>query len=178
MQIDTTHLIPLSIPVPPDPLLEQALGYNRQARFFATWWQPEGDEAMFSDGIVSGTGLWIGYLAYVQHDRVFAGLAHYDLGGSDRPAKHWLVIDRQERKAYIAWPAEAREFLAHQWPQRVVSLDIPEMEQLIQTINRWLAENSRATVGDALAWMEVNQQAVDALLAWLNEPGDNGRSSA
>src|SRR5512133_3103442 len=108
---------PLTIPVPPDPLLEQALGYTGQARFFATWWEPCGDEAMVSDGRTTATGEWQGFLAYVQHPIIYPALYRVDLGSSETEAKAWLGIDRQERKACIAKPKDARAFLAQQWPQ-------------------------------------------------------------
>ena len=169
MKTNTTNLIPLAIPVPPDPLLEKALGYTRQARFFATWWQPEGDEAMVSDGAVTATGQWMGYLAYVQHPRVHPALGNYELGGSDGSAEFWLVIDREERKAFVARPREAQKFLAGQWPEAAVSLKPEQMNALMEALDRWLAESHNATVGEVLEWMEANQKAVEALKNWLND---------
>ena len=76
-------LISLPIPVPPSPLLERAVGYQREqeARFLALWWEPCGDEVMVSDGYISFTGHWPGYLTYVQHPRIYPHLA----------ATTWLV---------------------------------------------------------------------------------------
>ncbi|NMC84435.1 MAG: hypothetical protein GYA58_04030 [Anaerolineaceae bacterium] len=169
MEINTANLIPLSVPVPPVPLLEEALGYTRKARFFATWWQPEGDEAMVSDGIVTATGQWIGYLAYIEHPRIYSELCRYELGASDCPAQFRLVIDRVERKGYVARPADAQKFLARQWPEEATTLNPAQMDQLLEALDRWLAEDRQATIGDVLAWMEANQNAVAALQAWLNE---------
>ena len=168
MDTNTAGLIPVSIPVPPEPLLEQALGYTRQARYFATWWQPEGDEAMVSDGILTATGQWTGYLAYVEHGQIYPKLAPYDLGSSDGPAAYWLVIDRQARQAYVARPAAAQKFLAAQWPEEAIALNPVQVDQLLDALDRWLAEERQATVGEVLAWMEANQKAVAALEAWLN----------
>jgi hypothetical protein len=169
METNAANLNPLSIPVPPVPLLEEALGYTRKARFFATWWQPEGDEAMVSDGIVTATGEWVGYLAYVEHPRIDPELSRYELGASDCPAQFWLVIDRVECKAYVARPADAQKFLAGQWPEEAITLNPAQMDQLLEALDRWLVEDRQATVGDVLAWMEANQKAVAALQAWLNE---------
>ncbi len=79
-----TKLIPLDIPVPPAPILEQALGYPDEngARFLALWWDPAGDEAMISDGAVTATGIWAGYLAYIHHKSVYPSLSSYILGAS------------------------------------------------------------------------------------------------
>jgi len=176
METKMENLIPLAIPVPPDPLLEQAVGYTRKARFFATWWQPEGDEAMVSDGIVTATGQWMGYLAYVEHSRVYPGLMTYELGASDCSAEFWLVIDREERKAFVARPWEAQKFLASQWPETSISLKPEQMDELIAALDRWLSEDRNATVGDVLEWMEANRKAVEALQDWLNEPEKTTRS--
>ena len=50
----------LAIPVPPEPILEQAVGYrnDRNAHYLALWWEPCGDEAMVSDGFITFTGHW------------------------------------------------------------------------------------------------------------------------
>ena len=75
----------LKIPVPPAPILEQAVGYRnaRDARFLALWWEPCGDEAMVSDGFETFTGNWRGYQAYVLHKSVISQLKAYNLGSSD-----------------------------------------------------------------------------------------------
>ena len=159
----------LSIPVPPDPLLEQALGYTGQARFFATWWEPCGDEAMVSDGRTTATGEWQGFLAYVQHPIIYPALYRIDLGSSETEAKAWLVIDRLERKAWIARPGEARAFLAQQWPQSEQILHIEDLDQLLGLMINQFQQIDTVTVQDVMHWMENTQKAVAALTAWLNE---------
>lgn len=55
--------IRIDAPVPPEPILENAVGYHNQrgARHIALWWEPAGDEVMVSDGFVTFTGHWPGY---------------------------------------------------------------------------------------------------------------------
>ena len=159
----------LSIPVPPDPLLEQALGYNGQARFFAAWWEPCGDAAMVSDGRTTATGEWQGFLAYVQHPIIYPTLYRVDLGSSETEAKAWLVIDRQERKAWIAKPQDARAFLSGQWPQGEQVLHVESMDQLLALVIDRFQQIETVTVQDVMHWMENTQKAVAALTAWLNE---------
>jgi hypothetical protein len=71
-------LNPMDIPVPPAPILERAVGYqnNRDARYLALWWELAGDEAMVSDGLVTFTGHWAGYL--VDCKSCFDGLAFFN----------------------------------------------------------------------------------------------------
>ncbi len=159
----------LSIPVPPEPLLEQALGYTGQARFFAAWWEPCGDEAMVSDGCTTATGEWQGFLAYVQHPIIYPALVHFDLGSSETEAQAWLVIDRQERKAWIAKPKDARAFLSQQWPQSEQVLHIQDLDQLLELVVDRFQQMDTVTVQDIMHWMENTQKAVAALTAWLNE---------
>ena len=63
---------PLNIPVPPEPILEQAVGFqnDRNVRYLALWWEPAGDEAMLSDGFVTFTGHWPGYMAFIHHKSI------------------------------------------------------------------------------------------------------------
>jgi hypothetical protein len=93
------QMIQLKIPVPPAPLLEQAVGYRnyRNTHYLALWWEPCGDEVMVSDGLVTFTGLWPGYLAYVQHKSVHPLLTEFNLGSSENPADYHLIIDLVER---------------------------------------------------------------------------------
>ena len=89
------HFLPLSIPVPPAPILERAVGYQneRNARYLALWWEPCGDEVMVADGYVSFTGHWSGYLAFIQHRRIYPLLVGLNLGSSEEAADYHLVID-------------------------------------------------------------------------------------
>jgi hypothetical protein len=88
-------MIELKIPVPPAPILERAVGYTRDAsaRYLALWWTSLGDEVMVSDGFVTFTGNWQGYLAYVHHLRIHPTLRRFPLGSSEEEARVRLVMD-------------------------------------------------------------------------------------
>ncbi len=178
------EMIQLALPVPPSPLLERAVGYQntRNARFLALWWEPAGDEAMVSDGFVTFTGDWPGYLAYVQHKSVYPHLALYNLGSSDEPAEYHLLVDLLERKAYIAKSREAEKALAQQWGQgspqdepAVSSME--EFEELLQSfVEQIQAIPSMDEVGKR---MEEDRQAVETLVHWLDDHAEtriNGSS--
>lgn len=62
-------LTQLPIGAGPAGLLEQAIGYSGQARFWATWWG-SGDEAYYADGNVEATGDWMGYQAFTDHPAI------------------------------------------------------------------------------------------------------------
>jgi len=159
----------LKVPVP--PMLEKAIGYHGEARFVSFHWTPGGDEADYDDGQRAGTGEWQGYLAYIQHPTVHPLLAHYDLGSSDSEAHHSLILDRQERKLYVASVKEARKFLAQQWPER---------ETIRMTKEEWTAYVAKALKNVQRRHEEIDMEEihkrieeqyalVEALQTWLNK---------
>jgi hypothetical protein len=107
-------LTPVNIPVP--PMLASAIGYKGEARFASFQWTPYGDVAEYSDGRMSATGNWQGFLAYIQHPAVSPPLEKYDLGSSESEAKYALILDREEFEVFIAPVREAEDFLKEQWP--------------------------------------------------------------
>lgn len=136
-------LTSLQVPVPPQ--LEQALGYDGDARYVAFYWEPAGDEVRYDDGQVGGDGEWWAWLDFTGHPAVAphlllpcprrhgagttnqlenepcdfcdgTGRLPLNLGNSDEEADHWLILDRQEGKLYTAPAAVARRFLQQQWP--------------------------------------------------------------
>ena len=180
-----TQLIPIPIPVPPAPLLERAVGYtnDRAARYFALWWacartagpgEPCGDEAMVSDGFVTFTGHWPGYLAYIQHRHVFHHLAACPLGSSDEPARMKLIIDLRERKGMVALVREADRFLAAQWqpegiPERTLVLNPGDLETLVEL---YFQQHPAPTIEEVTRRMEEDHRNVEALRCWLDALGD------
>ena len=167
------QMTPLPISVPPVPLLERAVGYSneRHARFLALWWEPCGDEAMVSDGFVTFTGHWPGYLAFVQHPAVASHLAGYDLGSSEAPAIHRLLIDLQERTAFIATGAEVERFLANQWAHEQSSQPTTLfVEDLDVLLKEWTeSKQDLPTMEEVMRRMEEDQKAVQTLHTWLDD---------
>jgi hypothetical protein len=162
---ELNRLIHLRAPVP--PLLAKALGYKGNARYISFKWTPIGDEVDYSDGRESATGNRQAFLAYIQHPAVNLFFEGYDLGSSQREAKHALLLDRAQHEIYIAPVREVEEFLKWRWPQLSPSrmhqeenmakiaialkrrnprdIDIEEIQQriqeqhvLIETMLRWL----------------------------------------
>jgi hypothetical protein len=167
------QMIRLPIPVPPDPILEHAVGYQneRNAHYFALWWEPCGDEAMVSDGYITFTGHWPGYLAFVQHERVHPHLAAYNLGSSEDPAKHRLVINLLDRQAYAMSARDAEQLLDGQW-QPAKTKGSPRaisMEDLEAMLSGFIEQTQATPTMDELSrQMENDHQAVIALQNWLD----------
>jgi len=190
-----------ALPIPVPPQFEEALGYEGDARWVGFYWEPAGDEAMYDDGQASGDTNWTGYLAYVDHPAVAphlmrpcwqcrgrgttndlenepcencygAGVLPLNLGSSDFEADCWLVVDRQERRAYVAPVGVAEAFLLGQWPE------LPQIDltpgQWAEMIQRLQEELGRAlTQGPILDDIEdmirQQQEAVGKMTAWLDE---------
>jgi hypothetical protein len=176
----------LSVPVP--PMLEEAFGYppgralrpeETQPRFVAFYWTEGGDEASYSDGRRSGTGMLNNeaYLAFVCHPGVEPHLADYNLGASDAEASHWFVLDREERHLYVALAPAAERFLQRQWgdpPQKSAPLrvkDSAELEQLVANalnMHSWTEVTSVGSTADAMRALQEERQRTQDLQAWLN----------
>src|SRR5262245_17653643 len=124
-------MLRLSTPAPPQ--LEEALGYEGEARFVAFHWSPYGDEADFDDGVSSGTGNWDGLLALVDHPAVARHLGEYrfTLGSSDAEATNWLLLDRQERSLQVLSEREARQVLREQWREQAIRFGPPPAEESV-----------------------------------------------
>jgi hypothetical protein len=114
----------VKIPIPAPPELEEALGYEGEARLVAFRWSPVGDEADFDDGRNSGTGNWDGFLALVDHPAVRPHLGDFRhrLGSSDEEATHWLLLDREDRTLQVLVARDAGRLLREQWQDGKVSL--------------------------------------------------------
>jgi hypothetical protein len=159
----------IDIPVPPEPILENSVGYwnERGARYLALWWEPAGDEVMVSDGFVTFTGNWAGYLAYVHHPKVFPHLANQPLGSSDEPARVCLVIDLQDRRAFIVPIREAEKSLVEQWqsePHQVPIISLDDLERWLETV---VGSLTAPTMKDVFRRMKTDRQHVAALQDWL-----------
>lgn len=175
------QMLQLNIPVPPAPLLEQALGYlnYRNARFLALWWEPCGDEVMVSDGLVTYTGLWSGYLAYVQHSVIHPHLVTYNLGSSDRPADHHLLIDLADRQAFIGTGEATDKLLTTQWQKEAIGDFQPaEQENFIsltpQNLEKWIADMGQQlkhfpSMSELISQIAEDEKCVASLEQWLDE---------
>ena len=82
------------LPLPCPPQLIELSGYTGGARLVALWWSPFGDELMISDGTLTETGRWRGWLCFCGHPLARLFLEPYRLGDSDDEGEHRLLVDR------------------------------------------------------------------------------------
>lgn len=167
------HFLLLPISVPPAPLLERAVGYQneRNARYLALWWEPCGDEVMVSDGYVSFTGHWPGYLAFIQHSRIYPQLIGLNLGSSEENADYHLVIDLVERKAYVAPNRDADRLLSSQWQtgERPALPELHSLADLEALLTTFMEMHSVSiTQEELMQRLEEDRKAVQDLMNWLN----------
>ncbi len=166
-------ITPLSIPVPPAPLLEDAVGYRSRnpARYIALWWTPLGDEALLADGLFSGDVSFQGYLAYVQHNTIWPSLHKYNLGSSEDMPEYCLLVDLQERRAFAAPLADGCHFLASQWSTSAipeVDLTTVNLDNLIALIENDFHETPQQSFDEIAEVMRREQEAIGKMVAWLD----------
>ena len=91
-------------------------------RFVSLWWESAGDELAWSDSVHGGAGqlqhwAWLDYLHGHHHVGPISGwlIEHeINLGNSDEPATHTLVVDADASMAYVAPIAVARRIVRTQ----------------------------------------------------------------
>jgi hypothetical protein len=101
--------------------LVELSGYDGAGRLVAMWWTPLGDELMFSDGTITATGDYRGWLAFCAHPLTRLFLNPYQLGSSEHEAEHWLLVHRHLATLDIGLAHDVRALLATQ-PSEVHAL--------------------------------------------------------
>lgn len=160
-------LTQLDMIVPPNPVLEEALGYtpSNPARYVAFYWEPAGDEAMFHDGLFSTDCNWSAYLMWTYIPINERALLPYHLGSSETVAKHWLLLDRETRQAYVGTPDQIQPVLHQQWPAVELHEDdiVAIYERYLESIDRLKALDSKDLVIQVEARMQRDRQALRRL---------------
>ena len=161
-------MTPLAIPVPPQ--LEAVVGYTGDARWISLCWTCLGDTVMYSDGTSSGTGHGWGYLGYVRHHAVAPVLRGLDLGSSEQDGTQRLLIDRDERRAYLADAVEARAFLRQLWPpEEPVELTTEQWQEVVEEIRQRMLSRPLPSMSDLMQQMRDHSALVAEMLRSLDE---------
>ena len=95
-----------------------AFGYSGGRRLVALFWEPSGDEACYDDGVSYACGCcdnWL-YLAFIRQPQVRKWLDRHgiNLGSSDEPAEHWLIVDALTGDLFAALEREAHAIVRSQ----------------------------------------------------------------
>jgi hypothetical protein len=90
--------------------MDQKLGYPGRERFVVFYYEPRGEEVIWRDGISYGfaTGAWS---AFKDELAPVAELYGVEVGGETAPARHVLLVDRADHRAYFVERVEALQFL-------------------------------------------------------------------
>jgi hypothetical protein len=102
------------LPLPCPPQLIELSGYTGGARLVALWWSPFGDELMISDGALTETGRWRGWLCFSQHPLARLFLEPYRLGDSEDEGEHRLLLDRYLGTLEVGLARDVEQLLATQ----------------------------------------------------------------
>jgi hypothetical protein len=105
-----TVRLPLGCPAQ----LVELSGYDGAGRLVAMWWTPFGDELMFSDGTITATGDYRGWLSFCAHPLTRLLLNSYELGSSEQEAEHWLLVDRHAATLDVGLAHDVQALLATQ----------------------------------------------------------------
>lgn len=155
-----------TLPIAPPPLLAETLGYFGQAHKVAFYWGC-GDEAYYHDGSFCTQAEWDAYRLFVRHPLIAPLVQEYNLGGSEDPATHWLLLDREALQLAIAPAKVAEQVLMAQWgptsgPMRVVQSQ-EEWDQLAAQAAARVERHQEARI----AHMFEHQRRVQDLASWL-----------
>lgn len=160
-------MTPLPIPAPPQ--LEAVVGYPGDAQWFTLCWTSLGDTCVYDDGRLSGTGHGWGYLGFVRSAAVAPHLAHADLGSSEHEGTERLVVQRPERRVYLATAAEARSVVCGQWPAaEAVELTREEWDEVIGRVRQAMLSRPIPSMGDLMRQMNEHSKLVADMLRWLD----------
>ncbi|WP_413167321.1 hypothetical protein ACL6C3_11585 [Capilliphycus salinus ALCB114379] len=80
------------------PRLEQSLGYHAENRWVAWHWEPDIEQAIYSDGKTAGTSNSLAWQVFLEHPQVSYDVHNYQLAESEH---YWLLLDRKTRNLYV-----------------------------------------------------------------------------
>ncbi len=162
------HFTVVPLIAPPATILEPALEYQREARFVAFYHSAPGDETRYDDGQYDEQGCAPGFAALCQHPSVQPFVHGINLGRRQVTATHSLVIDRTERRLYIAKRGIGIQFVnaqdrndvvARAWtPDRYRAAAIPTGQLAMFSVDNDVhivdLDARRQRVTDLVRWMD------------------------
>jgi hypothetical protein len=114
-------VLPLPCPLP--RAFAEKLGYRRERRFVAAYWEPGGDVVTLRDDsfLAGGFGDWFPWTKFFHKPEVMRWRIrnNINLGNSDEEATHWLIIDRNTNRGFVAPLEEAYKRVQQQRMENV-----------------------------------------------------------
>ena len=164
-------MTPLAIPVPPADLLEPAIGWSGgDARWISICWTCCGDCPWIEDGQSSMTGHAWGLLAWWRHLSVAPVVRNLDLGNSEWDGTHRLVLDRQDRRVFVATSEEARAFLHDQWPvEQEIELTPEQWREVVEEVRQRMLDRPLPSIEQLVTRMNAHSRIVADLVRWLEQ---------
>ena len=165
------------LPLPCPPQLVELSGYTGGARLIALWWSPFGDGLMISDGTVTETGRWRGWLCFCGHPLAGLFLEPYRLGDSEDEGEHRLLVDRYLGTLDVGLARDVEQLLATQ-PSELhaltADLSAEETQALVRRLLDMQAERERAKSpqqmhGELRALWRREDELLDELTALLDD---------
>lgn len=181
--ITLDDLTPVDLLTPPQPLLEQALGYEPPAthdpRWVAFYWEPAHGKARYDDGRMSGDASHWAFLEWVNCPLNQELLQDYDLTSSKEGERDWLLLDRKRRAIYIARVTMARSFLRQQWPPgESVYIDpgafYKAFRRAVDRLDAEQTEDPEAFRAKVEARTRRGQEMLQQLKVWLERAAADG----
>ena len=165
------------LPLPCPPQLIELSGYTGAARLVALWWSPFGDQLMISDGALTETGRWRGWLCFSEHPLAGLFLESYRLGDSGDEGEHRLLVDRYLGTLEVGLARDVEQLLATQ-PSELgaLSADLSpgEAKALLQRLSDVRGEGERGPSSRQLhagvrAVCQREQELLDELTELLDD---------
>lgn len=165
------------LPLPCPPQLIELSGYTGSSRLVALWWSSLGDELMISDGTLTETGRWRGWLCFAGHPLARLFLEPYRLGDSEDEGEHRLLVDRYLRTLDVGLARDVEQLLATQ-PSELhaltADLSVWETEALFQRLldvhdERERAKSPQQLHAELRAVCSREHELLDQLTALLDE---------
>lgn len=166
----------LFLPVP--PMFEKSVGYYGRSRFAAFFWGLCDELCFLDDSLDSGTLDSAGWLVFTEHPFVRLHFQSYDFGSAELPARHCLLLDREQRHFHVGTREAIEAFLEKEANPEAEAAEQPGRETTV-TLDEFIAMagNIEEVLGRELFPDEMmkrlqEQQAVcTELRQWLERLG-------
>ena len=152
-------------PVP--PTLESALDADGlEGDQIAVWWDASAKGVRSCDGRVVTDCSLLGWVSFVQHERISPFLQPFALGQTGAPASHSLLLDRRERSLAVAPTGVARLYLRNRMGEPVTAPARLDGAFLLDVV-RFCPELATSELSEANDRLRLEVNRATELQQWL-----------